>query len=81
MVNELLAEIAEARAADKAAEDRAERIRLLLIDVRKKRPELTIADIEAMIDRYYDRATISRKTSKALAGVPRPKRTRKRRGA
>ena len=66
MVKDLLAEIEAARADDERAKERTERIRDLLIRLRLEQPKLTLPKIEDMIGRYYDRATISRKTSAAV---------------
>lgn len=66
MLKELLDEVKAARRAEAADKQRRARIRQLLIDVRLQRPELSVADIEEMIGRFYDRATISRYTSKAV---------------
>jgi hypothetical protein len=49
-----------------AAVQAARRIDELLVRVRQERPELSLVDIEQLIDRYYDRGTISRKTAAAL---------------
>ena len=65
-MDDLLAEVrAEVRAA-KASEKRRERIRQLLIQVRLDDPEMKLADLEAKIGKFYDRATISRITYPAI---------------
>ena len=66
MVKDLLDEVKAARRADAASRRHRDRIRQLLVDVRLQRPDLTVADIEAMIGRFYDRATISRFTAAAV---------------
>ena len=66
MEKDLLAEIAAAREDDERSKKRAERIRELLIQLRLEKPDLTLPLIEDLIGRYYDRATISRKTSAAV---------------
>lgn len=75
MVKDLLDEIAEARAEDERSKDRSERIQGLLIRLRREKPDMTLPEIEDLIGRYYDRATISRKTAAALgktAAKPAP---------
>ena len=74
MVDELLAEVRAARRADAARERHTGRIKELLVQVRRERPDLGLADIEELIGRYYDRATISRVTVPKLGAD----RTRKR---
>jgi fructose-1,6-bisphosphatase len=67
--------IAEAKAAKehKAAYDRhIKRVRELLIIIRKEQPELTVAELEEMIGKVYDRGTISRRTAGAI-GTAKPK--------
>lgn len=66
MLKELLDEVKAARRAEAADKRHRERIKQLLIEVRLQRPELTVADIEEQIGRYYDRATISRYTAGAV---------------
>lgn len=78
MVEEL---VTEARAANeaKAEYDRhIGRVRELLIAVRKQRPELSVVEIESLIERAYDRGTISRLTAEAV-GTARPKPKSRRR--
>lgn len=62
VLDELLAEVKAARRADTARKRRTSRIKELLVQVRIKHPDLGPADIEQLIGRYYDRATISRVT-------------------
>lgn len=66
MVDELLAEVKAARRAQASEKRHTDRVKALLVEVRLKRPDLGIADIETMIGRFYDRATISRITFPAL---------------
>lgn len=73
MVQELLAEVRAARRAQAAAERHTDNVKELLVKVRLERPDLGLADIEEMIDRFYDRATISRITVPQLGD----RRTRK----
>jgi hypothetical protein len=71
VLKELLTEIEAARAAEQADQARSERITGLLIRVRQE-TDMSLPDIEAAIGRYYDRATISRKTSGQIErGRPR----------
>lgn len=65
-MSELLAEVKAARRAEKALERHTGRIKELLVDVRLADRKLKVADLEAEIDRFYDRATISRITYPAL---------------
>lgn len=62
MVEELLAEVKAARRAQASEKRHTDRVKALLVEVRLKRPDLGVADIEEMIGRFYDRATISRIT-------------------
>lgn len=78
VVDELLAEVKAARRTGAAHERHHERVKQLLVQVRQERPDLGLADIEAMIDRYFDRATISRITVPALGDRRTRKPTRKR---
>lgn len=66
MLKELLDEVRAAREAETADKARRDRIKKLLVDVRLQRKDLTVVDIEAQIERYYDRATISRITAPAV---------------
>ena len=72
-MDELLAEVQAARETEAALKDHTDQIKALLVKVRLERPDLGLADIEAMIGRYYDRATISRVTVPLLGD----RRTRK----
>ena len=65
-MEELLAEVRAARRADTAQRAHRKRIKQLLIQVRLEDPDLTVADLEAKIGRFYDRATISRVTADAI---------------
>jgi hypothetical protein len=72
-MDELLAEVKAARRADNARKRHIARIKELLIQVRRENPKVGPADLERMIDVFYDRATISRFTAPALrehAGSP-----------
>lgn len=66
MLDELLDEVKAARRTKAADKRHRERIKELLIRVRLERPNLTVADIEERIGRFYDRATISRITADAV---------------
>ena len=72
MVDELLAAVDEARAADEAARARHADVKELLVRVRREKPALTLAEIEEKIGRYYDRGTISRVTAPALGLSKQP---------
>lgn len=76
MEQELLDEVAAARAAEKAREEHSARVRELLIQLRTERPDMRLYEIEELIDRFYERASISRFTAHAL-----PKGKRRRRAA
>lgn len=78
VVDDLMAEVRAAREARDALTRHNDRIKELLVQVRREHPELGIADIEAKIDRYYDRATISRVTVPHLGTERTRKPTRKR---
>ena len=65
-MEELLAEVKAARRADTAQKRRTERIKALLVQVRSENPKLKLADLEAKIGKFYDRATISRVTADAV---------------
>ena len=72
-MDELLAEVKAARRADTARRRHIDRIKELLIQVRRENPQLKVAELEKMIGIFYDRATISRITASALrehAGSP-----------
>lgn len=66
MLKELLDEVKAARRAEAAEKRHRDRIKQLLVDVRLQRPDLTVADIEEEIGRFYDRASISRFTAGAV---------------
>ena len=76
MVNDLVAEVKAARRADAAFKRHNDRVKELLVEVRRQRPDLGLADIEQMIDRYFDRATISRITVPELGDALTRKPTR-----
>ena len=69
-MEELLAEVRAARRAEDARARHAERVRELLVAVRQEAVmedrDLKIADLEAAIGKFYDRATISRYTAEAV---------------
>ena len=65
MVDELVAEVEAARTADAVAAQHRARVDELLLRVRQE-TNLGLPEIEQAIGRFYDRATISRKTSGAL---------------
>lgn len=65
-MDDLLAEVRAEVRAGKASERRRERIRKLLIQVRLDNPTMKVADLEAKIGKFYDRATISRITYPAI---------------
>jgi hypothetical protein len=62
VVDELLAEVDAARRAGAEHDRHHARVKELLVEVRRKRPDLGVADIEQLINRYFDRGTISRIT-------------------
>ena len=68
-MEELLAEVRAARLADTARKTHRDKIKELLIKVRLEEPDLTVADLEERIGRFYDRATISRITYPAIKGA------------
>jgi hypothetical protein len=72
-MNELLAEVRAARRTEKTLERHTDRIKELLIEVRRQNPKLKVHELEEMIGRYYDRATISRVTAEPL-GLTREKK-------
>lgn len=76
VVDDLLAEVQAARATLAEHERHHARVKELLVEVRRERGDLGLADIEEMIGKYMDRATISRITAPQLAKGTR-KRTRK----
>jgi hypothetical protein len=61
-MDELLAEVKAARRADIALQRHTDRVKELLIQVRRENPDLKLADLETRIGKFYDRATISRIT-------------------
>jgi hypothetical protein len=61
-MDELLAEVKAARRADSALQRHTDRVKELLIQVRRENPGLKLADLETRIGKFYDRATISRIT-------------------
>jgi hypothetical protein len=65
-VDELLAEVKAARRADSARKRHTERVKELLVQVRRDRPDLSVVEIEDMIGRFYDRSTISRMTASVV---------------
>ncbi len=79
MVDDLLTEVRAARRTGAAHERHHARVKELLVKVRRERPDLGLADIEELIDRYFDRATISRITVPELGADLTRKPTRKRR--
>jgi hypothetical protein len=81
VVDELLAEVEAARRTGEAHDRHHARVKDLLVEVRRKRPDLGPADIEELIGRYFDRGTISRITVPALGGKPPRKSSRKRAGS
>lgn len=78
MVDDLLTAVASARESKAAHEKDHQRVIDLLVEVRRQRGgELGPADLEELIGKYMDRATISRKTSPAFGGKPPHKLTRR----
>ena len=66
VVDDLKAEVRAARKATNARKIHAARVKTLLIRLRLEKPELTLPEIEDLIGRFYDRATISRITAAAI---------------
>lgn len=66
MVEELKAAVARARKADATADECHGEVKRLLVEVRRLKPDMSLPDIEIEIERYYDRASISRFTAPAL---------------
>lgn len=69
-LEELLAEVKAARRADSARRRHTDRIKELLIQVRRERQDLSVVELEDLIGRFYDRSTISRITAPALKPAP-----------
>lgn len=76
MLDELVAEAKAANEHKRLYEQHIARVRELLPVARVQRPDLSVVDLEAKIERAYDRGTISRLTAEA-AGTARPKPARK----
>lgn len=72
VVDELVAEARAANEAKAAYERHIGRVRELLPVARVERPDLTVVELEKLIERAYDRGTISRITAEA-AGTKRPR--------
>lgn len=66
MTDQLVAEVEAARRAAEERKRHTDRIDKLLVQLRREKPDMTLPEIEKLIDRFYDRATISRKTHPAL---------------
>jgi hypothetical protein len=81
VVEDLLAEVRAARRTGAAHERHHARVKELLVQVRRERPDLGLADIEQLIDRYFDRGTISRITVPELGEQLTRKPRRKRAGS
>jgi hypothetical protein len=80
VLDELVREARAANEAKAAYEAHIGRVRTLLPDARKQHPELSVVELEAKIERAYDRGTISRLTAEAVGTSrpkPAPRRTRK----
>lgn len=77
MVDTLQAEVQAAREANSAYRKHTDRIKELLVQARRERPDLGLAGLEELIGRFYDRATISRITAPEFEGRPPRKRTRR----
>jgi hypothetical protein len=77
VVDTLQAEVQAARDANAAYRQHTERIKALLVQARRERPDLGLAGLEELIGRFYDRATISRITAPEFDGKPPRKRTRR----
>lgn len=81
VVDELLQAVKTARESRAAADRDHERVKELILRVRRERGEdYGPADIEALTERYFDRATISRMTVPEMGGTPPRKTTRRRPG-
>jgi hypothetical protein len=79
VVDDLLTEVRAARRTGAAYERHNARVKELLVKVRRERPDLGLADIEELIDHYFDRATISRITVPELGDARTRKPTRRKR--
>jgi hypothetical protein len=81
VIEELKQAVETARKSREQANRDHEHVKELILRVRQERGEVYgPGDIEAEIDRYFDRATISRMTAAAMGGKPPRKTTRKRPG-
>ena len=81
MVDELVAAVATARASAAKAEKDHEQVKQLLVRARIERRDLGPDDLEALIDKYMDRAVISRVTVPEMRrqGVEPTRKPRRRR--
>jgi hypothetical protein len=72
LVGQLQAEVRAARQEDELARHRRQRIEDLLVAVRQEYgDEMSLPELEALIERYYDRSTISRKTAEKIGATRR----------
>lgn len=82
MVDELTEAVKAAREARAEADRAHERVKELILRVRRERgDDFGPADIELLTGRYFDRATISRMTVPEMGGKPPRKSTRRRPGS
>jgi len=82
VVDELREAVSAARKSREQANRDHEHVKELLVRARQERgEELGPAELEDLTDRYFDRATISRITVKAMDGKPPRKTTRRRTGS
>ena len=78
MVDDLLAAVETARASKAVHERDHQRVKELLIQVRREKGEaIGPGDLEDLIGKYMTRDTISRVTSPAFGNKPPRKRTRR----
>lgn len=81
VIDELTQAVEAARKSRSQAERDHERVKELILRVRRERgDDYGPADIELLTGRYFDRATISRMTAPQMGGKPPRKSTRRRPG-
>lgn len=72
VVDDLKDEVRLAREAGTAAKQHTDKVKELLVRLRREQPDMTLPEIEDLIGRFYDRATISRLTAPVI-GTSRKK--------